>query len=120
MMNTLASVHGHRPSKFPMADMTKRSSRCVALKEGTDGQITKLAEAGVSGFFQAACRKGTDHLAVRRLVLDLRRKSRAEPPRVLPCEGQGGQDGAIAAGSGNQHDCGTRADFVGLCEPEIL
>ena len=55
MMNTACAFTGHRPSKFPWR-YDETDSRCVALKEELTGQITKLAEAGVTDF-SAAWRK---------------------------------------------------------------
>ena len=58
MMNTACAFTGHRPSKFPWR-YDETDSRCVALKEELTGQITKLAEAGVTDFFSGMA-EGTD------------------------------------------------------------
>ena len=86
MMNTACAFTGHRPSKFPWR-YDETDSRCVALKEELTGQITKLAEAGVTDFFSGMA-EGTDTYCAQ-IVLDLRRKNPALNLHcVLPCEGQ--------------------------------
>lgn len=86
MMNTACAFTGHRPSKFPWR-YDETDSRCVALKEELTGQISKLAEVGVTDFFSGMA-EGTDTYCAQ-IVLDLRRKNPALNLHcVLPCEGQ--------------------------------
>ena len=74
MMNTACAFTGHRPSKFPWR-YDETDSRCVALKEELTGQISKLAEVGVTDFFSGMA-EGTDTYCAQ-IVLDLRRKNPA-------------------------------------------
>ena len=116
MMNTACAFTGHRPSKFPWR-YDETDSRCVALKEELTGQISKLAEVGVTDFFSDMA-EGTDTYCAQ-IVLDLRRKkTRAEPPLCPALRGAGGQMERSSAGAVS-HDRGA-GRFCGLCEPEIL
>ncbi len=94
MMNTACAFTGHRPSKFPWR-YDETDSRCVALKEELTGQISKLAEVGVTDFFSGMA-EGTDTYCAQ-IVLDLRRKNPALNLHcVLPCEGQADEWSASA------------------------
>ena len=108
MMNTACAFTGHRPSKFPWR-YDETDSRCVALKEELTGQITKLAEAGVTDFFSGMA-EGTDTYCAQ-IVLDLRRKNPALNLHcVLPCEGQA--DRWSDSARERYHMIVARADFV--------
>ena len=86
MLTKCCAFTGHRPSKFPWR-YDETDSRCVALKEELNEQITKLAEAGVTDFFSGMA-EGTDTYCAQ-IVLDLRRKNPALNLHcVLPYEGQ--------------------------------
>ena len=108
MMNTACAFTGHRPSKFPWR-YDETDSRCVALKEELTGQITKLAEAGVTDFFSGMA-EGTDTYCAQ-IVLDLRRKNPALNLHcVLPCEGQA--DSWSDSAQERYHTIVGQADFV--------
>lgn len=108
MLTKCCAFTGHRPSKFPWR-YDETDSRCVALKEELTGQISKLAEAGVTDFFSGMA-EGTDTYCAQ-IVLDLRRKNPALNLHcVLPCEGQA--DRWSASARERYHMIVAQADFV--------
>ena len=77
---------GHRPHKFPWKE-NENDPRCIALKRTLTEQITALAEAGITDFFNGMA-DGTDHYCAQ-IVLTLREKNpMLKLHCVLPHEGQ--------------------------------
>ena len=108
MVNIACAFTGHRPKKLPWR-YDETDSRCVALKEELTGQITKLAEAGVTDFFSGMA-EGTDVYCAQ-IVLDLRKKNPALNLHcVLPCEGQA--DSWSDSAQERYHTIVGQADFV--------
>ena len=80
---------GYRPHRFPWKN-NEADSRCEALKEVLAEQISALAEAGITGYFNGVA-EGVDCWAAE-IVLSLRKKNPAlNLYCILPYEGQADQ-----------------------------
>lgn len=86
MIEPACAFTGHRPKSFPWG-YDESAPGCVLLKEVLAGQISVLAEQGVTDFLSGMA-QGTD-LWCAQIVLDLRKKNPALKLHcVLPCKGQ--------------------------------